>query len=65
MIHQPTSTNPLGHHYGVSCCLPDLPSPSFVLAQIQEGASESYPHTEQARIRLTPEEARATLPSCC
>ena len=45
-------------HYGVSCCLSKATHPSGVLAQIQEGTTYGYPVVQQARIRLTPEEAR-------
>jgi hypothetical protein len=56
MLHQHTSIP--DDHYGVSVCLNGRTHPSGVLAQIQEGTSYGYPVAEQARIRLTPEEAR-------
>ena len=43
----------------MSVCLNDaVNQPNGVLAQIQEGTSYGYPAAEQARIRLTPDEAR-------
>ena len=58
MRHNSTLHNPQDDHYAASVFLNELPVASGVLAQIQEGESDGYPHTEQARIRLTPAEAR-------
>lgn len=53
MIHQRTSINPGANHYGVSVSLPEHPHQdlSSVLVQLQESGN-------QARVPLTPEEAR-------